>query len=912
MNAGYLHDKSIVTDDIDDGSGEKILVYDEDNKIWVVRPVSSLGGSGVGPTGSMGPTGPSGAGDLLDGDVLAPGLKFLDDTDTGLFRPDDDTMAFSVGGKEAMRISKAPQNLPQIYMPLVDTAEDIVQTGVWSDEGGILFSEVSDGVKTITGLSLDGIDDRIYYNGDVIGFEGPDLSLGFWINPHSVEGTIMEFKDIDTGDTILLEMTSANILKYSMVVQVAGVDPVLDYHLPLSLTTMSDEIINTETWAQSGGVSFSNVDAFETAVFDGVDDSIIKTDTNMIVDFDEPAFSVGFWIKQSAASGTITEFSHKKLGRSIKMTLDGSNNLIYEYISGVQHNYWNNYLPFVDDAIDFQTGLEWTFERPNSASATPPFQTEAVFELKDDGNKKFNALHLINDVSGFEQGFRYMKSPSALGTPTSAMSYGFWMYVEKEGIVLTSTDGVRGRDIIQFDNGGVSLQYIHTNAVGTELIKWNIDYDGIYGFGSFYNKWTHVHIGINSFGSKCFINGVDVTSSITQLTGTKFTPYSPFDIQEIRLGCGATAFADDWAGYLHDVYIGKDKTITSSSAMACIPTVSRQVPIPDNQWVHITMTSNYDTGNKLYIDGVLYDTSLGYSIGQDFFGMAGRFIDTISIGSDNCDENHLTACIRDFKSSNNTWSQLNVNAVAGLSSDTAYICRELTIPADTWTNIVIQGNAFGNQAFIDGVHSGTAGYLIGDFDTPYQGIDVDTLSIGAKSDATDFTSVDVNNFAVSNSFWTTEQITNFYTTNYTDDFVCQIQTENLSVSSLSGLGDTWTPVLSNITNWLDTSIIIDGGYYVQLGNMVQGIFKIRSIGIYPEYAPRTFEFTVPVASTSVMTGGGSGYATLSGTPYSETPYLNIELYPSSNNTMLCRAIGAYDSGFTDYIDLTITFQYFIN
>jgi len=70
-------------------------------------PIGLTGPQGpIGNTGPQGPVGPAGSiGSLPDGTVTAPGLAFAADTNTGLYRPANDTFGIAAGGQAALTLT---------------------------------------------------------------------------------------------------------------------------------------------------------------------------------------------------------------------------------------------------------------------------------------------------------------------------------------------------------------------------------------------------------------------------------------------------------------------------------------------------------------------------------------------------------------------------------------------------------------------------------------------------------------------------------------------------------------------------------------------------------------------------------------------------------------------------------------
>ena len=106
----------------------------------------------------------------VDGSASAPGIGFTQDTNTGIFRPAEDTLAFAEGGVESMRITSAgnvgigttsPVALLHIASPTTATYNRVVKLGTGSvtDTNGAYIefpSSVGDGIGSRIGGGREG------------------------------------------------------------------------------------------------------------------------------------------------------------------------------------------------------------------------------------------------------------------------------------------------------------------------------------------------------------------------------------------------------------------------------------------------------------------------------------------------------------------------------------------------------------------------------------------------------------------------------------------------------------------------------------------------------------------------------------------------------------------------------------
>jgi hypothetical protein len=123
---------------------------------------------------------------IVPGTSIAPGLTFSGDTNTGIFSPAANTIAFTEGGVEALRINSNAQvefNLGSVSLPSITAAGDI-NTGIFFPaadtiaftEGGTESARIDGNanfmIATSTAVS------RLTVNGDVAGT--------FFVNPTTV------------------------------------------------------------------------------------------------------------------------------------------------------------------------------------------------------------------------------------------------------------------------------------------------------------------------------------------------------------------------------------------------------------------------------------------------------------------------------------------------------------------------------------------------------------------------------------------------------------------------------------------------------------------------------------------------------------------------------------------------------
>ena len=86
---------------------------------------------------------------LADGTAAAPSLNFANDTNTGIFRPTTDTIAFTEGGTEAMRIT-SDGNVGVNTTPTAISGFKILEVkGSTTNAGGILRSTSANGTYSV-------------------------------------------------------------------------------------------------------------------------------------------------------------------------------------------------------------------------------------------------------------------------------------------------------------------------------------------------------------------------------------------------------------------------------------------------------------------------------------------------------------------------------------------------------------------------------------------------------------------------------------------------------------------------------------------------------------------------------------------------------------------------------------------
>jgi len=150
---------------------------------------------------------------LADGTAAAPSLNFANDTNTGIFRPTADTIAFTEGGTEAMRIDSSGRvgigtNNPDKNLVVSATADPTIRisnttTSITGAVYGTLDWVTSD--ASLAGgicAKIDAFDDGIYY--------GDRSALRFFTHNAS---SLVESMRIDSGGNLLIGKTADGNLK---------------------------------------------------------------------------------------------------------------------------------------------------------------------------------------------------------------------------------------------------------------------------------------------------------------------------------------------------------------------------------------------------------------------------------------------------------------------------------------------------------------------------------------------------------------------------------------------------------------------------------------------------------------------------------------------------------------------------
>jgi hypothetical protein len=123
---------------------------------------------------------------IIAGNASVPGLAFSGDTNTGIYSPGPDTIAFTEGGVEALRINSSSQtefSLGAVSMPSI-TATGDTNTGIFFPaadtmafaEGGTEVARIDSGSNFLVGTTTSV--SRLTVNGDVAGT--------FFVNPTTV------------------------------------------------------------------------------------------------------------------------------------------------------------------------------------------------------------------------------------------------------------------------------------------------------------------------------------------------------------------------------------------------------------------------------------------------------------------------------------------------------------------------------------------------------------------------------------------------------------------------------------------------------------------------------------------------------------------------------------------------------
>jgi hypothetical protein len=142
----------------------EVAINITDKKVWVgnaaTTPVLLLGS---GADGTFTNLTVSGVASFADGTVSLPSITNIGDTNTGIFFPAADTIAFTEGGVESMRINSAGR----LSIGTTETgaelsvygsnANPVSSTTFWSpNHEGIILRNTSDVTSTVTGISFQG------------------------------------------------------------------------------------------------------------------------------------------------------------------------------------------------------------------------------------------------------------------------------------------------------------------------------------------------------------------------------------------------------------------------------------------------------------------------------------------------------------------------------------------------------------------------------------------------------------------------------------------------------------------------------------------------------------------------------------------------------------------------------------